>query len=273
MAVAELAAARRAPGGALATRVLTGAVLIAVALAAVWAGGLAFTALVAVAALLMFAEWCVMHGIARGFRQVGLAILAVTVALANYGSAVQAGVCALAGGVLLGLFARGYDRRRAVWLGAGVVYCGLPVVALIALRGLPQGFALTVWTLAIVWATDIFAYFAGRTIGGAKLAPAISPNKTWSGLVGGMAGAALTAWLLARGFGGSIAVQRYALFAGPLLAVAAQGGDLFESGMKRRAGIKDSGTLLPGHGGVLDRLDGLVPVAVLSAAGFAWALA
>ncbi len=272
MAAAEMAAPRSAPGNALGLRVATGAVLIAVALAAVWTGGLAFTALVAVAVLLMFAEWCVMHGIPRGFRQVGLVILAVVVALASYGSAVQALICALAGGFLLGLFARGYDRRRALWLGAGVIYCGLPAVALLALRGLPQGFALTVWTLAIVWATDIFAYFAGRAIGGAKLAPGISPNKTWAGLAGGMAGAALTAWLLAQYFGGSIAVQRYALLVGPVMALLAQGGDLFESWMKRRAGVKDSGALLPGHGGVLDRLDGLVPVAVASAAGFAWVL-
>ena len=269
MAVAEMAAS----GNALAVRAATGVVLIAVALAAMWAGGLAFTALVAVAVLLMFAEWCVMHGIPRGFRQVGLVVLAVTIALASYGSAMQALTCTVAGGLLLGLFARSYDRRRAVWLGAGLIYCGLPAVALIVLRGLPQGLALTVWTLAIVWATDILAYFAGRSIGGAKLAPRISPNKTWAGLTGGMAGAALTSWLLAQYFGGSIAVQRYALLAGPALALLAQGGDLFESWMKRRAGVKDSGALLPGHGGVLDRLDGLVPVAMASAAGFAWVLA
>ena len=259
-------------GGGLATRVVTGIALIAVALAAVWAGGLAFTALVAVAVLLMFAEWCVMHGIPRGFRQVGLVILAVVVALASYGSTQQALLAALVGGLLLGLFARAFDRRRALWLGGGIIYCGLPAVALIALRGLQAGLELTVWTLAIVWATDIFAFFAGRAIGGPKLWPRVSPNKTWAGLAGGMAGAAAAAVLLAQGFGGSLPVYRGALVAGLVLAVVAQGGDLFESWMKRRAGVKDSGALLPGHGGVLDRLDGLVPVAVLSAAGFVWVL-
>ena len=267
-----MAASVAASTGRLATRVATGAVLIAVTLAAVWAGGLAFTALVALAVLLMFAEWCVMHRVPRGLRQAGLVILAVVVALASYGPVAQALLVAVGGALLLGLFARSYIGGRAAWLGAGILYCALPAIALIVLRGGRAGFELTVWTLAIVWATDIFAYFAGRAIGGAKLAPAISPNKTWAGLAGGMAGAALVSVLIAQAFGGSLPVFRWALVAGAALALAAQGGDLFESWMKRRAGVKDSGTLLPGHGGVLDRLDGLVPVAVLSAALFAWVL-
>jgi phosphatidate cytidylyltransferase len=124
------------------------------------------------------------------------------------------------------------------------------------------GFALALWTLAIVWATDIGAYFAGRAIGGPKLAPVISPNKTWAGLFGGMvlagvAGGAIT-------FFGHLPVLTYWL--APLLAIAAQLGDLAESGMKRRAGVKDSGHILPGHGGLLDRIDGMLPVAILVAA-------
>jgi phosphatidate cytidylyltransferase len=112
--------------------------------------------------------------------------------------------------------------------------------------------------MLVTWATDIFAYFAGRSIGGPKLAPRISPNKTWAGLIGGMAGAALVgaaaAWLLGIG--------EPFLWLGAPMGLLAQLGDLYESGVKRRRGVKDSGTLLPGHGGVLDRLDGLLPVIV-----------
>jgi phosphatidate cytidylyltransferase len=122
-------------------------------------------------------------------------------------------------------------------------------------------------TLALVWATDIFAYFAGRGIGGAKLAPSISPNKTWAGLAGGMLGAGITGLAVSYYFQLSILWAAASVF----LAIASQGGDLFESWLKRRTGVKDSGALLPGHGGVLDRLDGVVPVAVivaLACAGF-----
>ncbi|QXQ08489.1 phosphatidate cytidylyltransferase [Sphingosinicellaceae bacterium] len=248
-------------------RVLTGVVLIAVALAAVWAGGLVFSALVAVAVLLMFAEWSVMHDISRRFRLAGLAIVGASIFFAIYAAVDRALLVAVGGAILLGIFARGYDRQRAAWIAGGVLYCALPGIALIVLRGLPGGLELTAWTLAIVWATDIFAFFAGRTIGGPKLAPALSPNKTWAGLAGGAIGAALTSYIVARIAGISLALFDYALIAGLVLAVVAQGGDLFESWMKRLTGLKDSGRLLPGHGGILDRLDGLVPVAIIVALG------
>jgi phosphatidate cytidylyltransferase len=136
------------------------------------------------------------------------------------------------------------------------------------LRGLPSGLALTLWTLAIVWATDIGAYFAGRAIGGPKLAPRISPAKTWAGLGGGVVAAGIVGLLIAVCAGLPSALH---WLAAPL-AVAAQAGDLFESWLKRRAGVKDSGRLLPGHGGALDRLDGVVPVATLIGALFAGGL-
>ena len=110
----------------------------------------------------------------------------------------------------------------------------------------------------VTWATDILAYFAGRSIGGPKLAPRISPNKTWAGLAGGVAGAALLGWLTARNF----EMEPIFHWLGGPMALIAQAGDLYESWVKRRAGVKDSGTLLPGHGGVLDRLDGLLAVAL-----------
>ena len=142
----------------------------------------------------------------------------------------------------------------------GVLYCGLPVLALTFLRRQDDGL-LTFWALALVWATDIGAFFAGRSIGGPKLAPRISPAKTWSGLIGGIALATALALVLHLFEG----LPLHLVLATPMLAILAQGGDLYESAIKRRAGVKDSGNILPGHGGVLDRLDGLVPVAPVAA--------
>jgi phosphatidate cytidylyltransferase len=149
-----------------------------------------------------------------------------------------------------------------VWYVSGFVYALLPALALLWIRERdPLGLYLLLWVFIVTWATDIGAYFAGHNLGKRKLAPSISPNKTVEGLVGGIAAAALFggAWAWATGLGHALLVLA------PLFAIAAQGGDLFESWMKRRAGIKDSGDWLPGHGGILDRLDGLVPVAVLTA--------
>ena len=150
----------------------------------------------------------------------------------------------------------------AGWYALGFVYAVLPAISLLWIRERDaHGLELLLWTLLVTWSTDIGAYFAGRRFGRRKLAPAISPGKTVEGLYGGIAAATLVggAWVLANGLGQPL------LLLAPVFALAAQAGDLFESGMKRRAGVKDSGAWLPGHGGVLDRLDGLVPVAVLTA--------
>ncbi len=149
------------------------------------------------------------------------------------------------------------------WYVSGFIYAVLPALALLWVRERDShGLALLVWVFIVTWSTDIGAYFAGRKFGRRKLAPSISPNKTIEGLYGGIVTATLFggAWVWASGLGKPL------LSFPPLFAVAAQMGDLFESWMKRRAGVKDSGNWLPGHGGVLDRLDGLVPVAVLTAA-------
>lgn len=147
------------------------------------------------------------------------------------------------------------------WYAGGFLYALVPALALLWVRE-RGSLDLLVWVFIVTWSTDIGAYFAGRRFGRRKLAPAVSPNKTVEGLYGGIAAATL--------FGGAWAIARHLslplLALAPVLAVAAQSGDLFESGMKRRAGVKDSGNWLPGHGGALDRLDGLVPVAVLTAA-------
>lgn len=120
---------------------------------------------------------------------------------------------------------------------------------------------MVLWVFIVVWSVDIGAYFTGRAIGGPKLAPSISPGKTWAGFYGGVAAAALLggAWALYS------ELNLVLLLLAPLFAAVAQGGDLFESWMKRRAGVKDSGGWLPGHGGVFDRVDGLLPVAILTA--------
>ena len=180
------------------------------------------------------------------------------------------------GGTIFALFVAAiatglyYEWARLVkgwgfaWNAAGFVYALLPAIALLWVRerNIDHGLALVVWVFIVTWATDIGGYFAGRKFGRRKLAPTISPNKTYEGLYGGIVGAALFGglWAWATGLGTLLYILA------PLFAVAAQGGDLFESALKRRAGFKDSGNWLPGHGGLLDRLDGLIPVAILTAA-------
>ena len=154
----------------------------------------------------------------------------------------------------------------AAWYVSGFVYALLPGVALLWIRERDaHGLDVLLWVFLVTWSTDIGAYFVGRAIGRRKLAPSISPGKTVEGLLGGMAVAAVIAgaWALGTGLGATL------LFLAPLFALAAQGGDLFESWMKRRAGIKDSGTWLPGHGGILDRVDALL---VTSAVTFLYSI-
>lgn len=149
------------------------------------------------------------------------------------------------------------------WSIGGFVYALLPALALLWVRDrADQGLSLILWIFIVTWATDIGAYIVGRAFGRTKLAPSISPGKTVEGLAGGVAAATILAggWALFAGLDPTLLVLA------PLFALAAQGGDLFESSMKRRASVKDSGQWLPGHGGLLDRLDGLVPVAILTAA-------
>jgi phosphatidate cytidylyltransferase len=165
-------------------------------------------------------------------------------------------------------WSRMVGRWGFAWRLYGFIYCLLPAISLLWIReraefeGIGSGFDLLIWVFLVVWSTDIGAYFAGRAIGGAKLAPSISPNKTIAGLIGGV----IAATILAGSWVYAVGLPAMLLWLAPPFAVAAQLGDLFESGLKRQAGVKDSGSWLPGHGGLLDRLDGLVPVAVLTAA-------
>ncbi|WP_294045169.1 phosphatidate cytidylyltransferase [Sphingomonas sp.] len=249
----------------LVLRVVTGLALITVALVAVILGGIVFWALLTVIALAMMAEWADLFDTPSWPKRLALYALFVPLAIMTPGVAAGPGFLAL-GLIFAAFFFVGAVTRRA-WLAWGVVYVGVPVLALLLIRQENTvrlghiGLLYTIWTLALVWSTDIGAYFAGRFIGGPKLAPRVSPNKTWAGLIGGMAAATLFAFFL-HGFAG---LPLLLALTTPVLATLAQGGDLFESWLKRRAGKKDSGNLLPGHGGVLDRLDGLVPVAPVAA--------
>jgi phosphatidate cytidylyltransferase len=229
--------------------------MIAVAVACLWSGGIAFWALTCIAAMLMLWEWAGLMRVGRAFLALAVFVVPLVYAFPLLGGVGRTAVALLASGAML-VALSGSGR-----MGFGLLYAGLPALALLFLRDQPLGIGLTLWTLAVVWATDIGAYFAGRAIGGPKLAPAISPNKTWAGLVGGIVAAAIIGALLAIAF----ELPANLAYLGGLMAILAQMGDLYESWLKRRAGLKDSGSLLPGHGGVLDRLDGLVPVAAVVA--------
>ena len=200
----------------------------------------------------------------------GLLLIAVALVAAVIGGTVFAVFVAAIATAMYYEWSRIVRGWGAAWFASGFVYALVPALALLWIRertppefpNNESGLALLVWVFIVTWSTDIGAYFAGRRFGKRKLAPAISPGKTVEGLYGGIAAATLLGgtWVLVTHLGLALLVLA------PPLAAAAQAGDLFESSMKRRAGVKDSGAWLPGHGGVLDRLDGLVPVAVLTAA-------
>ncbi|WP_298372169.1 phosphatidate cytidylyltransferase [Azospirillum sp.] len=243
----------------LKARVLSALVLAPVVLGAVWFGGWVFRALIVLGAVIAISEWINLVPSARRLPARVISVCGVLGALsaqllvgplAGLGVAVLfAGLTALGGG--------GTDRKL---LGFGVVYVAAGIAGLMWLRDLPgDGLALFLFAMLAVWATDIGAYAAGRTIGGPKLAPRISPKKTWAGLIGGMVSAALVGWLVALVAGA--AMPGLALLVGALSAVVGQIGDLFESAIKRRYNVKDSGQLIPGHGGILDRIDGLLVAA------------
>jgi phosphatidate cytidylyltransferase len=252
----------------LPTRFAVGVVLIGIAVVVTYMGGLPFRVLAAAAAAMMLLEWADMHRVRRFWTWLAILLLVVPlIAVAQYLYPAQdsnpaalfpdmierswqgfAAVGAL--GVLLAIFSL---RPRMGW---GFIYVGVPAFALIVLNW--AWAELVLWAFIVTWSTDIFAYFAGRSIGGAKLAPRTSPNKTWSGLVGGMVGAGVAAAVA----GHLLQVDPVFHYLGAPFGLLAQLGDLYESSVKRRLGVKDSGHILPGHGGVLDRLDGLLPVAL-----------
>jgi len=242
----------------LGRRALSAAVLAPVALACIWYGAAPYVVLIAVAGGGLAIEWVWLCG-AWPSRAPGVWVPA-TVLLGLFVSLnwAWAGIAVLLAG--FGLLWAATGRGT---LGAGVLYVGLPAIALVWLRLAESGRANVMFLVLVVWASDIGAYAAGRLLGGPKLAPALSPGKTWSGAVGGLI-AAIVVGQLAAGLMAGAALGRAAIFGG-LLGIATQAGDLLESAIKRHFGVKDSGRLIPGHGGLLDRLDGLLAAASVAA--------
>ena len=245
----------------LVMRIAVAVVLIPLAVAIAYAGGWLWAALVTLAAIGLFVEWLAIVGLSGATRVTvpGVAALAV------------AGLCFATGRLDAALIVLGVGfvavvsiaPERRGWAAAGFLYAAAAEIASVLVRLDPaKGFAALMFVLLIVWVTDSGGYFAGRGIGGPKLWPSVSPKKTWAGAVGG--------------FAASLAVAAgFAAFdlgkAGPLLmlsgalSVVSQLGDLFESAVKRRFGVKDSSHIIPGHGGLMDRLDGFVAAVVVAA--------
>jgi len=250
---------------ALVLRIASAVVLAPAAVGLTVWGGWPFALLAAGAGVLMGLEWDRLTG-GRGSGAVAALQAAAPAAAAFAAMAsglVAAALATIVAAALLGALARG----RRLWAALGALWLALPCGALVWLRGEAEaGLATVLWLLLLVWAADTLAYVFGRWIGGPKLAPRISPKKTWAGLGGAMAGAALV------GAAGSAATGLVAapaaIVVSGLAGALGQVGDLAESAVKRRFGAKDSGTIIPGHGGVLDRVDALLFVA-LAAAGLA----
>jgi phosphatidate cytidylyltransferase len=257
----------RAEPSALKLRLVSGLVLAPIPIAAIWFGPPWLPILTALAAAVMAWEWARLcrHGIsgsdamtASGFVLVA-AVAGVVAAAALTHAEFALGATAL-GALLVFWTARRNRDPAPAWLAFGMLWVALPCISLLWLaRQDSAGRVTLLWIFAIVWATDIGAYAVGRRLGGPRLAPRWSPRKTWAGLIGGAACAALAGWVTARWLGISPVLPLVALSAG--LAIVEQFGDLAESVAKRRFGVKDSSGLIPGHGGLLDRLDGLLAVA------------
>jgi phosphatidate cytidylyltransferase len=245
----------------LVMRVVAALVLAPAAIAIAYVGGWLWTALVTLAAIGLYVEWLTIVGAARQRRVVASGVVALAVA----------GLCLAPGRIevsllvlVVGLAAVALlSPERRHWNAAGFFYAAAAEVASLLVRlDQESGFAALILVLLVVWATDIGGYFAGRGIGGPKLWPQVSPKKTWAGAIGGFA----ASLVVAAGFAAfGLGKTGPMLLMGAVLSMASQLGDLFESAVKRRFGVKDSSHIIPGHGGLLDRLDGFVAAIVLAA--------
>jgi phosphatidate cytidylyltransferase len=246
----------------LAQRVMAALVLAPIALGAAYFGGWIWFALACAIGLGLFLEWLSVIGLLRAGRVaiLGIAILgAVAVILATGGP----GMAMLAAAVGAGMLAFLATSETRAWAAAGLVYASAAIVATVVVRGEALfGFVAVLFVFAVVWVTDILGYFAGRGFGGPKLWPRVSPKKTWAGAIGGFVGSIVVGVAFAA-FGAGRMAPLVILSA--LLSVVSQAGDLFESALKRRFDVKDSSHLIPGHGGLLDRLDGYVAVVAAAA--------
>jgi phosphatidate cytidylyltransferase len=243
------------------TRVVAALVLAPLAIAAAYAGGWLWAALVTLASIGLYVEWLTVVGDARQMRVVAWGAVAL----------VLAGFCLAAGHVdaallvlALGLAVTALlAPERRIWVATGFGYAAAAEMASVLVRlDRIYGFVALMLILLVVWVTDIGGYFAGRGIGGPKLWPRISPKKTWAGAIGGFA----ASLAVAGGFAAfDLGKTGPLLLLSAVLSMASQLGDLFESAVKRRFGVKDSSHIIPGHGGLLDRLDGFVAAVVLAA--------
>lgn len=256
------AAATEADQRNLSTRIIAAAVLIPLAIAIAYAGGWLWAALVTLAATGLYLEWLMVIGLVAERRvAVAGAVALVVAGLCLATGRIETAVAALAIGLIAIALMTPPERRS--WGVTGLLYAAVAETASVLLRLDPaKGFVALIFVLLIVWMTDSGGYFAGRGIGGPKLWPRISPKKTWAGAIGG--------FVASLAVGGAFAAFDLGK-AGPLLvisgvlSVVSQLGDLFESAVKRRFGVKDSSHIIPGHGGLLDRLDGFVAAIAFAA--------
>jgi phosphatidate cytidylyltransferase len=244
---------------ALRLRIVSAIVLAAIALSATWLGGIVFTIFAVAIGLLIFYEWSTItgHELKDRYTLFGWAGMLVVLGQLLMDGARQGALVSLyllVGFTVVAVLIAAI-RGRSYWLAGGIFYAGLSGISLAALRDM-YGIAAIVFIFAVVWGTDILAYFVGRAVGGPKLAPRISPGKTWSGAIGGtlsgVVAGCIVIWLVGENLHLGLVV--FTIF----LSIFSQIGDLFESFIKRRFGVKDSSHLIPGHGGVMDRVDGLV---------------
>lgn len=258
--------ARRFDWSNLALRVASAVVLVPAALFAAWWGGWLFLVVISVGMALLSIEWGGMSA-PRAPVRVAAAVTAavlVSVFLAHQGHFILAWLAVPVSSLAAALVARGV-AERAVDAGYGVLYIAPAALCLVWLRSTNQGHWWTLMLFACTWAADIGAFAVGSTLKGPKLWPRFSPNKTWSGFIGGLAAAMATGALMA-GLSVFRLDLRAAALVGLAVGLATMAGDLWESALKRRFGVKDSGDIIPGHGGLLDRVDGLMFAVVVMAA-------
>lgn len=249
-------------GSDLRLRLASAVILGPLVLLVIYLGGTAYALLVLVAATLFLWEWLTITKTREtpAVPVIGLATLVILAVLEFAGMPGAALLTLLAGSVAV-LAAGGFSRAGR-WGAEGVLYSGLSLYALLVVRDGSNGLLFTFFLMFVVWATDIFAYFAGRALGGPKLWKRVSPKKTWSGALGGL----ICATLFGAGVAAVAGSQNLVLWAGlaAVLSVVSQAGDLLESAIKRRFDVKDSSRLIPGHGGIMDRVDGLVAAAIFA---------
>ncbi|MCX8132460.1 MAG: phosphatidate cytidylyltransferase [Roseococcus sp.] len=256
--------------GDLRKRALTALLLGPAALGCMWLGGGWWAGLMAICIAGLAWEWVrLLGGTTRALPGAVVPPVVLAAGLLAFLGWPLAGLLLLPAGAALALAAArrqpGERRVPPLWLGVGVLYVGVAGVALIVLRqDEVAGRENVIFLFLVVWACDISAYLAGRRFGGARLWPAVSPNKTWAGAAGGLAGAVGAGSLAALVFSAELELWRVVLVSAAL-AGAAQAGDLLESWIKRRFGVKDSSGLIPGHGGLFDRLDSMLAAAPLAA--------